>query len=332
MHQACVPSSVTFNPWYALKRSRSLLTEASLPFCSMSQPVSDDYDLQRLRDDVSFVKMKLSSIAGHCAQNHLEIAKIEKHIKDNVESSLLEWRTCLDQRHTAWQQTAEKHLLVVEKEVARVSASMLSEIAIVRQNGTEAVSNMMQLVADENLKLTCRGDKLEAFAMSQFAKLESRLTQLDVLVQQAVETLNDAKSRQSTAAKTIGKLDKEGPLATLLKQSEVMSKVPDSQVSNEQIRSRVDDSMEQLRQRSTSRRRELVQSEIFDRSDVSSRIVRAQSVATTRRGRSLGRRIQAAQDLAADTERRIASEPSLLFPFISNTTESEVKSQTRKNP
>ena len=154
--------------------------------------------------------------------------------------------------------------------------------------------------------------------MSQFATLESRLTQLDVLVQQAVETLDDAKSRQSTAAKTIGKLDKEGPLAALLKQSEVMSKVSDSElllaghmskVTNEEIRSRVNDSMQQLRQRSTSRCRELVQSEVFETSEVSSRIVRAQSVAATRRGRSLGRRVQAAQELAAQAERRIASEP-----------------------
>ena len=154
--------------------------------------------------------------------------------------------------------------------------------------------------------------------MSQFATLESRLTQLDVLVQQAVETLDDAKNRQSTAAKTIGKLDKEGPLAALLKQSEGMSKVSDSErllaghmskVTNEEIRVRVKDSMQQLQQRSTSRCREVVQRDINQTSEVACRIVRAQSMAETRRGRSLQRRVHAAQELAADAERRIASEP-----------------------
>lgn len=291
----------------------------------MSQSRIEDLDLDRLYHDLSVLKKKVILVTGHCAQNRMEMTKLEHHIKKNVECSFLEWRACLDERHEAWQQIAEKHLSVVEKEVAEVTATMRSEIAIVRENGAEAVDNMMNMVKEEHLNLSGRGDKLETFAMAQFATLETRLSQLDVLVQQALETLDDVKNRQSTVAKTMGKLDKEGPLSALLKSREEISRESGSEqllagengkVTKKEIEVRVANSMQKLKQRSSSRSRDNVQKEIHNTSEVAGRIGRAQSLAETRRGRSLQRRVRAAQELAADTTRRLASEPPcLLFKY-----------------
>ena len=281
-----------------------------------------------MSDDLAYVKNKLVTVSGHCAKNRVEICNIEKQIKQNVATSLIDWSTSLDRRHDEWQSTAQKHLQVIEQEVGRVSAKMLAEIDKVRQSGKEAVDNMMQLVEAENLKLNSRGDKLEAFAMVQISTLESRLEKLDLLVQEAVETLNDAKSRQTITQKVIGKLEKQGPLVALLRQDDMVSKdtlgnlhhvtgKSGHRVTDENIQCRVDASMQRLRQRSSSRSRELVQAEDVAIAGVADRITRAQFVAASRRGRSLSRRMEAAQELAADSARRIASEPPCVLSVSS---------------
>ena len=113
--------------------------------------------------------------------------------------------------------------------------------------------------------------------MAQFADMNSKFQRLDEVVQQAMDTLNDVKSRQNTAGRVLDKLDHQGPLIGMMSRS--------NHVTAADVKCRVAQTVISRRQRSkTSKDQQLIAG-----------IEHAQDVACAQRGRSVERWVEAAQ-------------------------------------
>ena len=82
-----------------------------------------------------------------------------------------------------------------------------------RSHGEEAIRVMRDIINQENAALCRRGDHLESFAMAQFASMGARFEHLGVVVQQAMEVLDDVKSRQARVGKAYQKQRQQGYLS-----------------------------------------------------------------------------------------------------------------------
>lgn len=233
--------------------------------------------LDTMLTSIEKISKKHDKMIGHVAKNRLDLDKIENHVKQEVKSSLAKWSDVLDTTHSKWQMASDRRVDEVCSELRKKCSDIQIQTDEARRNGAAATRSMVE-----------RGDRLETFAMAQFARIDARIQRLDELVQQAIEMVNDAKSRQNKLDRALDKLDNRGPLVGMMS---------GGMVTPADVVCRANRTVSQARQRSEDASRELLLDEVAD----------AQCRAVVQRGRSIGARVRAAQKIAARSVSRARS-------------------------
>jgi chromosome segregation ATPase len=239
------------------------------------------------KSDIDKLRGQVATLSRYMSDNRNRVESIERHIKQQVAESLKSWQAHLDIQLGTFTREMNSWQDVLQQSVTKTCTHMTTGLETVRSNGQKAVETMKTTFDAEAQQLAERGDKLEAFAMAQFCRLDSKMEAMDRLVQQSAEMLQDVKKRQENVHKIQDHRNKEGPLMQMFSQGESASPAD--------VRCRANQAFEAARHRSVS----------AERDEIRNRIHHAQDVAVTARGR-IGSRLQAAQRVARSLSRHVS--------------------------
>jgi hypothetical protein len=284
-----------------------------------------DIRMESLVSQVDSQATRLGSAAKHMAKLRKEVTMIqdqmqglERHIKKQVEESLLKWRVSMDQQHSEFLGQQNNWQSSMQSSISDTCKLLKSKIESVRSNGELATQNMTRILDEQVAYILGQQEILGESTKAQFEQLDLRVQALDSLMEQSQAALKDVKSRQEATAKLHLKQMQmhQGPIVQLRQQHRPSNCQHGAQSAlDESNQSDSCSSSQPIQEADVTCRSLKALSHAAERKTKSGRyqleteINHAQDLATVERGRSLKSRFKAAERLAhSRSASRTASE------------------------
>ena len=244
--------------------------------------------VHRLEDRDVYCREKLVSLAASVGRMVNTMNGLEANLGSAVSLTLKEFMASQSRELDVWTQKAEQWKDKLQHQVKRTCTTMDKQLKTLQTNTEKSVARMKTLLEQECSVVREQARKVEIITVAKITALDRRFEQLNNAVDEAMAVLNDVKSRQASLAKANVRLAQQGPLNHAL-QSDDNPPVLFSSTERDQLRAcsiRAIKGAEERNQQSRDER-------------ISGLITEAQHVATAARGRSLDKRISAAQSVAS---------------------------------
>jgi hypothetical protein len=259
--------------------------------------LSSKIDSQRTRLGTTATYM--SKIRQQATMIQDQVQGFERHIKKQVEESLLEWRVYMDQQHSEFLLQQNSWQSVMQSSMADTCEELKSKIETFRSNGELATQNMTRILDAQVEYILGQQRKLVTSTTERFEQIDTRVQALDDLMQESQETLSDVKSRQGMTSRLYQKMMRHGPIGELgTCKDEAISalNVCNQSISGSSSQPIVDEADVRCQARNAVAHAKH-RAEICRRNEVEAAIESAQDEAEARRGRT-EIRVKAAQRTA----------------------------------